>query len=239
MSKITIAICDDEIMTGQLEDLIDGLAREMKLDFEIQSFTEYEKLYSILVQDKLKYDLLILGIKISSLNGIDMGMTVRRELSNYDVPIIFVSPYSYVYERFVELQPYYYVRVPIENEDFSKKFLMALARLKGQNILYVLPEKKHAFHSRQVLRIEQFIVIAVQLRNILYQFFRSIYTGIQVSVCIFQSMIFSPGSFEQTKPRDQRPYHMYIDGVCTIAFRFDMRFCILQITQDIGGHHIP
>lgn len=85
-----IAICDDEkILCNQIEEFLEFYNRkEEKLKISI--FYSSEKLYEDMKNGK-HYDLIFLDIEFSGMNGIQIGMKIRKELKNERIQIVYIS----------------------------------------------------------------------------------------------------------------------------------------------------
>ena len=149
MNRINIAICDDRNLIKIIEDLIENISETIRFDFDIQRFDSPEKLYHALIREKKEFDVFFVSLNVDHTIGIDIGTAIRQELQNYDAPLFYVSPYVHFYERFFELQPYYFIKTPIIQSDFARKFSTAISRLQNKNNLYSFQKNKSTIWVKQ------------------------------------------------------------------------------------------
>lgn len=120
---IHIAICDDDAMhCSKLESDIGLYGKRHLMKIETDVFISGEELINDLVNEEKRhvYNLIFLDIEMNQKNGIDIGKTIRYELNNDAVQIIYVSSYIEYALHVFEIQPIAFITKPItEDKIFS------------------------------------------------------------------------------------------------------------------------
>ncbi len=132
----TIAICDDEaLLVRQLHDEIKEYCAQHDIECHICAFSSAEALLA----DAGLFDLVLLDIQMSGLNGMEAARHMRKRGS--DCPIVFISGHhQYVFDAF-DVGAVHYLLKPIDTEKlfavmqgvFSKSEADALLVKQGAN----------------------------------------------------------------------------------------------------------
>lgn len=104
---LKLAICDDEIQSSKhIVDFVDGWMKNKNVFYEGQVFSgSKELLYEI--EDGTDYDLLLLDIEMTELDGIQLAERIKKYLPN--VLVVFITSHEkYVYESF-KVQPFRFI----------------------------------------------------------------------------------------------------------------------------------
>lgn len=127
---LNIAICDDELSVGSyLEDVILRQTQKTGVETEIEIFSTAEECLKF-IKEEHSFDLLFLDIELGKMNGIELASTVREDLENDYMQIVYVSgKESYAMELF-ETQPLNFLVKPIDEEKVSKVLEKAIKILK-------------------------------------------------------------------------------------------------------------
>lgn len=124
---IHIAICDDDLLIGKKMEQYITCWKENQ-DIEIDVFTS-GKAFEEELNEKY-YDLILLDIVLSDLNGIELGRKIREELNNDTSLLIYMSGYSEFAMELFQFQPFHYLKKPIEPVAFRKVFYQACDKIK-------------------------------------------------------------------------------------------------------------
>jgi len=88
---IKVAICDDESkLCTQLEEQIERTAEEYIFKCEIDIFFTGEKLCEYLENGKI-YDVIFLDIELKTMNGVNVGETIRKRYGMEVTQIVYIS----------------------------------------------------------------------------------------------------------------------------------------------------
>ena len=147
-----IALCDDE---AALLRLVSGLVGEWaaarQIVCGIETFPSAEAFLFQYQEDK-SYDILLLDIEMTGMDGVTMAKAVRRE--DETVQIIFLTGYSdYILEGF-EVAALHYLMKPVNGEKFDQVLTRAVSRLArnepfltlelpGETVRVPLPEIRY------------------------------------------------------------------------------------------------
>lgn len=147
-----IALCDDE---EALLRLVSGLVGEWAAARQtvcgIETFPSAEAFLFQYQEDK-SYDILLLDIEMTGMDGVELARTVRRD--NEAVQIVFITGYSdYIAEGY-EVSALHYLMKPVNEEKFHQVLTRAVGRLArnepfltlelpGETVRVPLPEIRY------------------------------------------------------------------------------------------------
>lgn len=154
---IKIAICDDDTaLTSNLEKELLVCAREKKLEFEIDVFSDGDTLMETIHQG-VCYDLIYLDVRMKNLDGISAARQIREK--NRDTLFIYISSYDCYFVELFEVEPFRFIRKPVDMDQFRRYLDQAVERIQShavyfsyssQHNIYRIPLKKISyFESRQ------------------------------------------------------------------------------------------
>jgi len=132
---LRIAICDDDIQfCSNLETLLLSLGKEYSIRIDVEVFYTGEGLLKLMRRGE-KFDCIYLDIELTGVQGVIVGETIREELKDECVKIIYVSgKESYALDLF-ETRPMNFLLKPIDESKLTKVFLKA-AELTYENENY-------------------------------------------------------------------------------------------------------
>lgn len=88
---INIAICDDETIIGKdIAETIENHHEDFLEVIHISVYTNGESLYEDLIKGH-HFDLIFLDIEMYKINGIDIGILIRKNLDNQLTQIVYIS----------------------------------------------------------------------------------------------------------------------------------------------------
>lgn len=123
-----IALCDDEAeMLEYISGLVASWAASRKIPIDTESFPSAEA-FLFQYQENKSYDILLLDIEMSGMDGVTMAKAVRRE--DEAVQIIFITGYSdYILEGF-EVAALHYLMKPVNREKLFSVLDRAVEKLQ-------------------------------------------------------------------------------------------------------------
>lgn len=123
-----IAICDDNpIIVEELHRKLDKIIQKMKMNAVIADFTDAEDLLYEIETTGI-FDIIFLDIEIGKINGIEFADKLNHE--HYVYTLIFISQYSTYYKTAFEVQPFWFLDKPFEEEKLERSLQNALNSLK-------------------------------------------------------------------------------------------------------------
>ena len=148
---IKICICDDDNeVINTIEQLI------YNSNYKNQISTDYynsgERLLSCIKSRTLKYNIFLLDIELSGINGIELAREIRKK--DYTSTIIFISNYTkYVFDVF-EVIAFDFISKPINSNRFNNILKRAIETIN-------ISSRKFVFHNRKIF-------FSIPYKNILY-----------------------------------------------------------------------
>lgn len=140
MKSLKIAICDDDsLQTSIIETLIEEIALKKFIKIDISVFYD-----GITLKDYYKshnnFDIIYLDIEMDKMNGIKTAQYIRE--INPDVIIIFISGYENYFMQLFEVEPFRFIKKPIDSQKFNDIFCKACERIMQQPIYFTFQYKK-------------------------------------------------------------------------------------------------
>lgn len=149
---LRIAICDDEqIFLNELEICIDNYLNKIFVEHSIEIFydgTSLEKAY----YEGNQFDILYLDIAMNTMNGIEVAKSIRKIDRN--VILIYVSSYDSYYIQLFEVEPFRFIKKPIQKNEVQNITQQAYERVIEKDVYFMYKYNK--------------IIGKILLNNILY-----------------------------------------------------------------------
>ncbi len=121
-----IAICDDEQMIcSQIEKIILTYFKTTNEKVEVQVFYSGEKLCEF-IEKEHSFDLIFLDIELERINGIEVGMKIRKEMDNQTIQIIYISGKDCYDRELFEVRPMHFLPKPLDEGKIIKDVLLAM-----------------------------------------------------------------------------------------------------------------
>lgn len=137
---IRIAICDDDTMIlQQTTNVLLECKESLHLDVSIEPFHTGKSLLSA-IENKENYDIIYMDIEMEGINGIDTAKYFRKHEMN--VILIFISNYEKYLMELFEVEPFRFIKKPIDEGLFKEIFLKAVHKVIKQNNLFEYSVKK-------------------------------------------------------------------------------------------------
>lgn len=113
-TMFSIAICDDDnILCSEIENIILEYSKLSLEKIEVTIFLSGEELCAFMRRGE-KFDLLFLDIELRALNGVMVGRTIREEMKNELIKIVYISAKTTYCEELFQIRPMNFLRKPIE-----------------------------------------------------------------------------------------------------------------------------
>lgn len=121
-----VAICDDNCACcSRIEQLVKDNTKSSGEDFEIEVFHGGPEFYKHL-HNGARYDLIFLDIDMPGIDGREIGKTIRKDLKDNDVDIIYISAHAFYALELFENRPFDFLIKPISlrtMEQEMKKYM--------------------------------------------------------------------------------------------------------------------
>lgn len=128
---LKIAICDDDYhILSQLENYLLEIKEVEKLDLDVEVFSDGELLRKELANGTI-YDIIYMDIQMKGESGITTVQEIRK--TDDATLIIYISSYEQYAIELFPLDVFYFMKKPINKEDFRRVFLSASQKLADQN----------------------------------------------------------------------------------------------------------
>lgn len=100
------------------------------------------------------FDLLYLDIEMLQINGIDVARKIREK--DMDVIIIYISSYENYFIQLFEVEPFRFIKKPVDDEIFYNYFNKAYDRILGRDLFFEYRFNKvpHRIMLKDVLYFE-------------------------------------------------------------------------------------
>ncbi len=124
---LNIAICDDDlIFASRVETILLEISKLRLIDMDIEVYSDGCELWNEVSSGKV-FDLLYLDIEMIQLNGIDVAKRIRE--NNTSVIIIYISSYENYFIELFEVEPFRFIKKPIDEKIFFSYFNKAYERI--------------------------------------------------------------------------------------------------------------
>lgn len=130
---LRIAICDDQNeFCSQIERI---LLKNSSVEITIEVFYSGEKLVEYLACNT-QFDLIFLDIELGEFNGINVGEAIRNKLNDHICKIVFVTAKDGYEKELFDLQPFNFLRKPINEEKLVNCVELVAKILNIENNLF-------------------------------------------------------------------------------------------------------
>ena len=134
---INIVICDDEkTILRQLHDYVVTVFSELKIEYEIQVFSEPLELLHNAKNGKI--DILLLDIDMPGISGMDIAGELRKQ-NNQTILIFVTCQESLVYESF-QYQPFDFIRKSCYEKELQITLKRAIKQIENQIQEYLIEQ---------------------------------------------------------------------------------------------------
>lgn len=151
---LKIGICDDDnYICSEIERIILDYEKTSAVKMDIEIFYSGESLINF-IKNEHPFDLFFLDIELGTTTGIDVGNTIRNELDDYISKIVFITSKNGYEQQLFDIQPFNFIKKPIDKEKLKKCINLAIKLLDIDNKSF---EYKKGYE-----------VIKVNIKDILY-----------------------------------------------------------------------
>lgn len=134
-----IAVCDDDdAIVRCLSNYISNICNEVHVDVEIEPYHSAKNLIAKFAP-KDSYDIIFMDIEIDEVNGIEAARRLRA--LGMDTILIFVSSYDKYLMELFEVEPFRFIKKPVQAEEFRKIFMKAIERVQKTNGFFEFKQK--------------------------------------------------------------------------------------------------
>ncbi|ROR21356.1 LytTR family two component transcriptional regulator [Mobilisporobacter senegalensis] len=124
---LRIAICDDEItIVEQIRQHLEDIGNSINRQLEIVEFYSGVRLVEA-TSKKGNFDIIFLDIEMDIMNGINTALKIRE--TDINVLLIYVSSHEGYYQQLFDVEPFRFIKKPINKKVFQDIFLKATQRL--------------------------------------------------------------------------------------------------------------
>lgn len=151
---INIGICDDDlIFASKIEMMLIKISKSQLIEMNIEVYSDGYELWRD-IQNRNTFDLLYLDIEMLQINGIDVARKIREK--DIDVIIIYISSYENYFIQLFEVEPFRFIKKPVDDEIFYSYFNKAYDRILGSDLYFEYKFNKipHKIMLKNVLYFE-------------------------------------------------------------------------------------
>lgn len=129
-----VAVCDDDlIFASKIEALLIEISKKSSVEMDIEVYSDGMELWEDISGGKV-FELLYLDIEMAKLNGIDVAKKIRENDTN--IIIIYISGYdNYLIDLF-EVEPFRFIKKPVDKRIFEKYFYKAYERIAHEEVYF-------------------------------------------------------------------------------------------------------
>lgn len=113
---VSIAVCDDDI---RICELIEKTLETKNVDIDV--FYTGEELVQKLLSG-VKYHIVFLDIELNTINGVEIGLTIRKELQDYVTQIIYISSKENYAMQLFKIRPADFLVKPFSDNEVEDAF---------------------------------------------------------------------------------------------------------------------
>lgn len=122
-----IAVCDDDLLfASSVESMLFEISNSKKLKMEIEVYADGDEILKNYGEEK-QFDIIYLDIEMKNTDGIETAKKIRKW--DRDVIIIYISGYDTYFVQLFEVEPFRFIRKPINETTFQEYFDKAYERV--------------------------------------------------------------------------------------------------------------
>lgn len=151
---LSIAICDDNVpTTGQMEMLIQKIAKRSFISTEIEVFWDGASLVNSVAEGK-NFDIIYLDIEMENINGIEAAKKIR--LFDKNVLIIYVTSHENHMQESFAVRPFEFLLKPVSEQQMEACFKAAYEEINSGDFYfrYSYQRMNHKVPIRDILYFE-------------------------------------------------------------------------------------
>lgn len=122
-----VAVCDDDLQfASSVEDMLFQISDSKKIKMEIEVYTDGDDFLKD-YDEKKQFDIIYLDIEMENTDGIETAKRIRKR--DQDVIIIYISGYDTYFVQLFEVEPFRFIKKPINENTFREYFDKAYERI--------------------------------------------------------------------------------------------------------------
>lgn len=110
-----------------------NISKEKFIDMNIEVYSDGSELWGNLLSGK-SFDIIYLDIEMAKINGIDVAKLIREKDNN--VIIIYVSIHENYFIELFEVEPFRFIKKPIDTTKFNDYFNKAYERILKEELFF-------------------------------------------------------------------------------------------------------
>ncbi len=131
---IKVGICDDEQkFLSQMEKEIGELAKKYHYEIQAELYSDGGELLEDF-EKGIGFDLIFLDIEMARVNGIETARKIREK--DYHMLIVYVSSYDEYLMQLFEVEPFRFLKKPLQKEQLEDVFIKAQKRIEEKKKSY-------------------------------------------------------------------------------------------------------
>lgn len=131
---IKVGICDDDQrFLSQMEQSIEELEEKYHYEVQIELYSDGKELLEDF-EKGIGFDLIFLDIEMKQLDGIKTAQKIRE--CDYHMLIVYVSSYEEYLMQLFEVEPFRFLKKPLQKEQLEDVFLKAQRRIQEKQKSY-------------------------------------------------------------------------------------------------------
>lgn len=153
---INVAICDDDlIFATKIESMLIEICKKKMIAISIEVYSDGSELWNDIKSGK-RYELFYLDIEMVRLNGIDVARKIRE--NDLNAVIIYISNYETYFIELFEVEPFRFMKKPINVELFESYFQKAYERICQRDAYFEYKFNKiiHKVPVKDIIYFESF-----------------------------------------------------------------------------------
>lgn len=128
-----VAICDDEEYTcSEIETCVMEYSKKNNIAVHIDVFYRGEEFQEVL-KKKAYYDIVFLDIELNTTTGIDIAHSIRDEMDNEAMQIIYISSKQQYAMDLFKTRPMDFLIKPLSEEAIIEDFMQATKIISREN----------------------------------------------------------------------------------------------------------
>lgn len=154
IKMLSIAICDDDIqLTGNLERLVEKIAKQNFVDIDIEVFWDGKSLADAVIAGD-RFDIIYLDIEMSGENGISAAKRIRKHDKN--AFIIYVTSHENHMKESFEVRPFQFLIKPVSEDQMEVCFKAVYEDINSSDFYfrYSYQRMKHKVPVRDIIYFE-------------------------------------------------------------------------------------
>lgn len=154
---IQIAICDDDsIFVSKVKNMLIEILNSKEIKAEIEIYSDGEELLKN-YKEKKQYDVIYLDIEMENVDGIETAKKIRSK--DHEVLIIYISGYDTYFLQLFEVEPFRFIRKPINKTIFREYFEKAYERIIDNSddyYTYKYNKKTYRLPLKEIMYFESY-----------------------------------------------------------------------------------